>query len=515
MTFFDTSAPLLPEILALHGKWKAQKTALIFGNERLSWQELDTATNQIANGLNAHGIGPGDMVGIVMTNGRQMVEAILGVMKSGAASVPINLSVSDQALWAMLDDAKVTAVIVTDDQAPRLKQYNTSDFKLETLVATGATGDAFEVFKQTYPATKPAISISSDMPLNVIYSSGTTGTPKGILHTHQGRRDWAYDLSIALRYDGSARTLFTIGLYSNISWVGFLSTLLAGGTLVIHDAFDTKHALETIEAERITNFSMVPIQYQRLLEDPDIASYDLSSLKAVMSCGSPLHADLRKKLFEQLGPVVIELFGLTEGVITTLEPEEAEGRMASAGKPLVGTDIKIIDDNGNEAPPGISGEVVACGRIVMPGYLGRDEATKEAIWTDENGKNWLRTGDIGKLDKEGYLYIVDRKKDMILSGGQNIYPQDIEAVLVSHTSINEVAVIGAKSATWGETPLAVVVPENGSLVDVGDIRAWANTKLGKQQRLSGVVVTKELPRNPNGKILKKDLREIYKDVEFD
>ncbi|MEX0298631.1 MAG: class I adenylate-forming enzyme family protein [Kordiimonas sp.] len=515
MTFFDTSAPLLPEILSLHGKWKGNKTALIFGEERISWKELDEATNQIANGLIENGVSTGDMVGVVMKNGRQMVETLIGIMKSGAASVPINLSVSDDAMMAMLDDAAVSAVIVTVEQSSRLISYDGSKLKLAPIIAAGASSDDFETFKGKYQPTKPTAPIADDSPLNVIYSSGTTGTPKGILHTHKGRRDWAYDLSIALRYDGSAKTLFTIGLYSNISWVGFLSTLLVGGTLVIHEAFDTQHALETIEAESITNFSMVPIQYQRLLEDADNEQYDLSSLKAVMSCGSPLHSDLREKLFNRLGPVVIELFGLTEGVITTLEPEEAQGRMASAGKPLVGTDLMIINEEGTEVAAGISGEVVACGRVVMPGYLNRPDATKEAVYTDSNGKNWIRTGDIGKLDEEGYLFIVDRKKDMILSGGQNIYPQDIEAVLVSHPSINEAAVIGAKSTTWGETPFAIIAAEAGRTLDVRDIKTWANSKLGKQQRIAGLTIIEQLPRNPNGKILKKDLRKTFEDVEFD
>lgn len=516
MTAFDTSTPLLPEILSLHGKWKGNKTALIYKDEILSWRELDEAANQIANGLIASGIKKGSMVGLLMKNGRQMVEAFLGVMKSGAASVPINTSVTDDALMAMFEDADVQAVIVSADQLHRLNDYDTSNLKTPVLVGSPDSGvDAFEEFKQRHAKTTPGVQIDETTPLNVIYSSGTTGMPKGILHTHQGRRDWAYDLSIALRYDSSARTLFTIGLYSNISWVGFLSTLLAGGTLVVHDEFCTQSALETIEKEKITNMSMVPIQYQRLLEDPNNEKYDLSSLKAVMSCGSPLHPDIRTKLFKRLGPVIIELFGLTEGVITTLDPEEAEGRMASAGKPLVGTDIKIIDDGGTEVEAGVSGEIVARGRILMPGYLNRPDATKEATWLDQTGRAWFRTGDIGKLDDDGYLYIVDRKKDMILSGGQNIYPQDIEAIMLTHPDINDVAVIGAKSEKWGETPLAVVVLEAPATTDAADIKSWTNERVGKQQRIAGVEITGILPRNPNGKILKKDLRKTYAEKSFD
>lgn len=514
MTAFDTKAPLLPEILSLHGKWKGDKTALVFEDERLSWRDLDSATNRFANALIQNGLQIGDMVGIVMKNGRQMVEALIGVMKSGGASVPINLSVSDDALAAMMTDAEVKLIIATSDQTARLKPFLKANPHIALITAAGGN-DPFETFKASAVETLPDINILDDSPLNVIYSSGTTGMPKGILHTHKGRRDWAYDLAIALRYDSSARTLFNLGLYSNISWVGFLATLLAGGTLIVQDEFDTKRTLEIIEREKITNFSMVPIQYQRLMEDPAQTEFDLSSIKAVMSCGSPLHADLKTTLFKRFGPVIIELFGLTEGVITTLDPEEAEGRMASVGKPLIGTDLKIIDEAGCEVAVGQSGEIVATGRIVMPGYLNREDATKEAIWRDHSGRAWIRTGDIGQLDEAGYLYIVDRKKDMILSGGQNIYPQDLEAVLIQHPEINDVAVIGAKSSTWGETPLAIVVPESGNSVDTDAVRHWANDKLGRQQRLAGVVAAKALPRNPNGKILKRELRADYGGLEFD
>ncbi|SDE40076.1 class I adenylate-forming enzyme family protein [Kordiimonas lacus] len=511
MAAFDTHAPLLPEILSLHGKWKRNKPALVCGTEKISWAAFDRRTNQLANVLIKADISRGAMVGIVMSNGTAMVETIVGVMKSGACSVPINLSVSDEALMAMLEDAGVAALVATKDQKDRLQPYLEAHPGTLVLVV----GENYESFRDGGDTATPSVEISGDDPLNVIYSSGTTGMPKGILHDHQGRRDWAYDLTVALRYHGGARTLFTIGLYSNISWVGMLCTLLSGGTMFIHEKFDAEAALKTIEAEKITNFAMVPIQYQRLLEVKGQEKYDLSSIEAVMSCGSPLHADLKAALFKRLGPkAVIELFGLTEGLITTLDPEEADGRMSSVGKPLLGTDIKIIGDDDREVPPGQSGEIVGVGRTMMPMYLKRPDATAEATWTDETGRGWFRTGDVGQLDEEGYLYIVDRKKDMILSGGQNIYPQDIEAVLITHPDINDVAVIGVPSETWGETPLAVVVPEAGITLDAAEVTAWANERLGKQQRIVGAVFRNALPRNANGKILKRDLRDIYGDKNY-
>ncbi|WP_262689649.1 class I adenylate-forming enzyme family protein [Kordiimonas aestuarii] len=505
MAAFDTSAPLLPEILSLHGKWKDSKPALVCEEQVVSWHQFEDNTNRIANALIETGISRGAMVGVVMSNGIAMVEVLVGIMKSGACSVPINLSVSDEALEAMLNDADISALFCTTDQQTRLQPYLKSHPDVLTVSDT-----ALAAFSKDADTNLPAPGLTGDDPLNVIYSSGTTGMPKGILHVHQGRRDWAYDLAIALRYHSAAKTLFTIGLYSNISWVGMLCTLLSGGTMVIAPKFDAHDVLQTIQDRGITHFAMVPIQYQRLMEVPGQADFDLSSIEAVMSCGSPLHATLKETLFKRLGPkAVIELFGLTEGVITTLDPEDAEGRMASVGKPLIGTDIKIIGDDDREVPPGQSGEIVGCGRIVMPGYLNRPDATIEATWTDETGKGWLRTGDIGQLDDQGYLYIVDRKKDMILSGGQNIYPQDIEAVLIKHEAVNDVAVIGIPSERWGETPLAIVVPEAGSNLDSVALANWANALLGRQQRISGVTLTDALPRNPNGKILKRELRKIY------
>ena len=216
--------------------------------------------------------------------------------------------------------------------------------------------------------------------------------------------------------------------------------------------FDAGEFLETVKQQRITHAAMVPIQFQRIVELYDSSIHDVGSIHAMMSCGSPLHESLKRKIFEVFPCGVVELYGLTEGIITTLDPEDAEGRWSSVGRPLQGTDLRIIGNDDAEVPQGESGEIVSRGRITMPGYLNRPDANAEATWLDENGNKWLRSGDIGRVDHEGFLFIVDRKKDMILSGGQNVYPQDIEAVLVEHDGIDDVAVIGLPSSRWGETP---------------------------------------------------------------
>jgi acyl-CoA synthetase (AMP-forming)/AMP-acid ligase II len=453
-----------------------------------------------------------------MGNGMAMAQALFGTMAAGACSVPINLSVNDDALISMLADAGVVALVATADQTARIVRLEKRlPSTLKLLITDGPPAEGWtdlELLCSEQPVHLPEINIDADSALNIIYSSGTTGLPKGILHTQRGRRDWAYDLAIALRYNGAARTLLTIGLYSNISWVAMLCTLLAGGTLVIHARFDAGDFLRTVCDERITHTAMVPIQFQRVVEALRNEGGNVSSMQAMMSCGSPLHEQLKRDIFNYFPCGIIELYGLTEGIITTLEPEDAEGRWASVGRPLIGTDICIVDNNDSLLPANQSGEIVSRGRITMPCYWNRDDATEEAEFIDPDGVQWLRSGDIGYVDDEGYLYIVDRKKDMILTGGQNVYPQDIEAILVEHEHVDDVAVIGLPSTRWGETPVALVVPANGHELDVEAIRQWANSRLGKQQRLADIIVRTELPRNPNGKILKRELRVEYGDREY-
>lgn len=518
---FKTPSPLLPEIFALHGKWRGVDPAVVVGEHVWTWREFTTAAHQFAHGLHTLGIEPRDRVGLLMTNGFAMVQAIFGCMAAGVVVVPLNTAVSDAAAVNMLRDAGVKAVVASDDLMPRLsavtEQIDGVICKLmpaiDKKLAAGWT--SFTQMCAGQPPTLPPLSITGGDLINIIYSSGTTGVPKGIAHDHAGRRDWAYDLGLALRYHGGARTLLTIGLYSNISWVAMLTTLLSGGCIYVASQFDEYAFIDLVSQHRITHTAMVPIQFQRVIEAlPRRSHADMSTMQAMMSCGSPLREPLKRAIFHHFDCGVIELYGLTEGIITTLETEHAEGRWASVGRPLLGTDICIVDSNGCRLPANESGEICARGRIAMPGYWRRNDANSAATYVDEEGLVWMRSGDIGYVDSEGFLYIVDRKKDMILSGGQNIYPQDIETVAAGHPAVFDVAVIGLPSAKWGETPVALAVLRGGSDTDPLMIKKWVNERVGKQQRLADVIVVDALPRNPNGKILKRELREEYKERHY-
>ena len=514
---FEARQPLFPEIVELHGRWQ-RRDALICGERHCAWPEFSAQVNRLARGLNGMGISRGDRVAVVMDNGIEMAVSLFGIMAAGAVSVPVNLTVSDSALSSTLQDSGAGAVIATFSQTARLEalleRAPIEGIKRITTDTAPPPWTSWEELMSSASAGELLPSLADGDLMNIIYSSGTTGQPKGIVHTHRGRLDWAYDLALALRYRERAVTLVTIGMYSNISWVSILCTMLVGGTLVIETGFDAESALDAIERHRVTNASMVPVQYQRIAAAQQRLPRNLSSLNAAMSCGSPLRADLKKTLFSLFPRGVIELFGLTEGIITTLQPEDAPGRWSSVGKPLIGTDLKIIGDNGREVAAGQPGEIVFRGRIVMPGYLNREQATLEVRWVDERGRVWLRSGDIGLLDEEGFLYVVDRKKDMILSGGQNIFPQDIESVLARHPGVAEVAVIGARSERWEETPVAVVVAGEAS-VRRDELKTWCNERVGRRQRIADVVFVDELPRNPNGKVLKRVLRTRFGDLHYD
>ncbi len=511
---FDFPGPLLPDMVRLHGKWHPSRIALIDEEKSLSWSALDAASNQVANGLRKLGIGRNDSVAIIMSNCVEYVEILYGVFKAGAIVVPLNLAVNEDGLAAMLKDSDARAVFLTPPEWTRMKsllgQVESLSAEAVFIHGTATAGQAYETWRNSQDSHDPGIAIGHNDPCNIIYSSGTTGVPKGIKHVHGRRIQSIYELGTAHRYRYGAVSICPIGLYSNIAWGSMLCPLIMGGTMVIQKAFNPESWIEAVQKHKVTHSMMVPLQIQKILDAANFSTAAVASLEAIISGGSPLFSGLKQRAIEQLDCAVIELYGLTEGFMTTLQPEDAEGRLASVGKPVCGNDYILLDDDDRQLPWGETGEI--CVRSVqwMVEYHNRPEATLETMYIDPAGLQWLRTGDVGRVDAEGFLYIVDRKKDMILSGSQNIYPTDIEAIMAEHPLISEVAVIGIPHEKWGETPLALVVLRPGSGEGIGDeILAWTNERVGKRQRLHAVEIRVDLPRNPNGKILKREVRKDY------
>jgi acyl-CoA synthetase (AMP-forming)/AMP-acid ligase II len=513
MSWFQPPTPLVPDLIEQNGRWLAGQPALVDGPTVLSWADFAGATAQVAHGLATLGIAARDRVALLMDTRLETVLAMFGIVRAGAVAVPLNTSISDSAVAAMCTDAACLAVFASGAHCARLDALSRSGaLRMRQFIACEpphAGWHDFHALTRVQATTSPAAAVHPEDECNLIYSSGTTALPKGIVHTHACRMSWAYDAALALRYRSGCRTLFSLGLFSNITWVTMLTTMLVGGTMVLLRAFGAREALALIQAERITHTAFVPLQLERLLAYPERRRFSSDSLETLMCCGSPLRPETKRDFAREFGCDLIELYGLTEGLITILQPEDLERKLHSVGKPLFGADIRILGTDDREAPIGETGEIVGRGRLVMAGYHDLEEANREATWIDSAGQQWLRTGDVGRLDEEGFLYIVDRKKDMIISGGQNIYPTDIETVMRAHPAVAEVAVIGVPSERWGETPLAAVVLQAGCAVEAAELVAWTNERLGKQQRISRVVWRESLPRNANGKVLKRELRRQY------
>lgn len=519
MVWFAPTPQLIPDLIALNSRWLGNKPAVIVDDALHSWTDLGRGSAKVANALLERGLVHGDRVIVLMHNSYAMVEAMLGVMRAGLVVVPLNVAVADPAIAGMIANSGARALIASDEHMQRIDKLRSglSDDIGKRLIGLRPNHGAwldYEQIRDTASAQLESIRIAPTDACNIIYSSGTTGVPKGIVHSHACRTAWAGDMAVALRYHSGAKTLCNLGLYSNISWVAMLATLLAGGTLVVQRKFDARDCLRAIQDQGITHAAMVPVQYQRLLECEAFDEFDLSTLVATMCCGSPLSVVHKQAIMERLPGDFIELYGLTEGLVTILPPEDMREKVDSVGRPCPGQHMAILDDQDRELPVGEAGEIVGFGPLMMSGYHNNEEENRAATWLHPSGERWLRTGDIGRVDENGFLYLVDRKKDLIISGGQNIYPADIEAVLIRHGDVSEVAVIGAASRKWGETPLALVVARLGAHPDAGELVTWANAQLGKQQRIAAVRFMDELPRNPNGKVLKRELRKRFASLTF-
>jgi acyl-CoA synthetase (AMP-forming)/AMP-acid ligase II len=352
-------------------------------------------------------------------------------------------------------------------------------------------------------------AITPEDDFNIIYSSGTTGIPKGILHSH-AMRAGTMRRSDRWGFADHAVNITSTPLYSNTTMAALLPTLASGAATVLMHKFDERKFLELCERHRVTHAMLVPVQYQRILALPDFERFDLSSFQFKLCTSAPLREETKRDIIARWPGEMIEIYGLTEGgAVCILDARKFPNKLHTVGKPSPMSDVRIIDEQGKELPAGEIGEVVGRQQVMMTGYYKREAETHALYWYDAQGNRFQRTGDMGRFDRDGFLQLLDRKKDMIISGGFNVYAADLEVVLSSHEAVSDVAVIGIPSERWGETPLGLVVLKPGAGVEPPQLLAWANERLGKNQRLTAIELRDALPRSPIGKVLKRELREPY------
>lgn len=506
-----------PAAIAAQAASRPDRIAFQVEGRGLDWRTLHERVTQAARALIKSGVQPGDRVAIVGAASLAYIDCFFGAIAARACVVPLPATASIAALETMLDDSGAKLLFVDPDTGPavadmasRLSAAGT--VRVVTFGDAGTDGDGYLQWRaQGADETAALPRCLPEDAFNIIYSSGTTGIPKGIVHSHGMRQRQAGRKGFAFSPD--SRSLLSTPMYSNTTIMPLLGSVANGGTCILMRKFEAGRFIALAGTHRATHTMLVPVQYKRILAHADFTAADLSALALSQSTGAPMDAALKREILERWPGRFLEVYGLTEGGVSCfLEPRVHPDKLHTVGKPGHGTEVFLIDDEGRKLDPGNAGqtgEIVGRSPFMMSGYHHRPDADAEIRWYDGAGNMYHRTGDIGRFDADGFLVLLDRKKDVIISGGNNIYAADLEAVLSRHAGVLEAAVIGVPSAEWGETPLALVVPRPGAVLDAGALREWANGQVGKTQRLSAVEIRAELPHSALGKLSKKELRAPY------
>lgn len=521
-----TTSPKTPETTgfvpfdaAIAAHAAARPDAMVFQVEDrvMNWKTLDQRVGQVAGAMRRQGVAPGDRVAVIGLSSLAYVECFFGAIAARACVVPLPASASVAALETMLLDCGAKLLFVDPDTGPAIADLAARLAARGALHVipfgdAGAEGSAYTAWRDQASGSGDASRSGAepDDLFNIIYSSGTTGVPKGIVHLHGMRQRQASRKGMG--FSPQSRSLLSTPMYSNTTIMPMLGAVANGGSCILMRKFDTARYLALASAHRATHTMLVPVQYQRLLAHPDFVRSDLSALELSQSTGAPMDVALKQAILDRWPGRFLEVYGLTEGGVSCfLEPHLHPDKLHTVGKAAHGTEVFLIDESGQRLPPGedVTGEVVGRSPFMMAGYHRRPDADAEIRWFDAQGGIYHRSGDIGRFDADGFLILLDRKKDVIISGGNNIYAADLEAVLARHAEVLDVAVIGVPSPQWGESPVALVVARPGTQPDPVALRDWVNAQVGKTQRLAAVELRPELPRSALGKLSKKELRAPY------
>ncbi|GAB4187953.1 MAG: class I adenylate-forming enzyme family protein [Roseiflexaceae bacterium] len=500
------------DLIARHARYRPNHVAFVCGDLQLTWRELNARVNRAAHALLGLGIGKGDKVATLLPNCPELIEIYWACAKIGAVVVPMSTLLRGKGLITLLNDSDTTLVVTDPTHAavvaailPELPALHAGRVLVTEPSPSYALGDYHALCTTASESNPTGITIHDDDPYNIMYSSGTTGLPKGIVLTHAVRAAYCTLYAAAYRIRPESVILHGGALVFNGAFLTLMPWIFLGTTYVLMRQFDPQALIELVQHYGVTHIKMVPSQIVALLQKPQFNQDDLPTLEMIGSVGAPLHLEHKQELQRRLPQRLYELYGLTEGFMTVLDRDDLDRKLGSVGVPTPFQEIRIIGEDGQELPVGEVGEIVGRGAMLMQGYYKRPDLTAQAIVD-----GWLRSGDMGYVDADGFLYLVDRKKDLIISGGVNVYPRDIEEIIVQHPAVREAAVFGVPSEKWGETPLAAVVLREAGLISAEELREWVNARVEAGfQKISAVEIMSDFPRNAAGKTLKRELRDRY------
>ncbi|MBA4417112.1 MAG: o-succinylbenzoate--CoA ligase [Syntrophus sp. (in: bacteria)] len=496
------------------------KVAVVTEDRAMNFRELNQRVNRLADILVARGLKKGDRIGVLVHNGYQFIELYFAAAKTGGIFCPYNNHLRKEELKDILQYSTPRFLFLDRDFGEMIASIRPELSSVAHYICLQKPEwpgmEEYETDIAGGSVEEPVAKVVEDDVLSIIFTAGTTGKPKGAMRTHRHLMSDAVASAIDLRVEYNERVLITFPMYHVAAEDNIVRHSFLPNTIYIkkEGGFNPAEVLEYISKERITRCQFVPTMIHSLLQIPDVKKFDLSSLKLILYAGSPMPAELLRQALEIFPCGFAQLYGQTEsGPFTTvLKPEDhilngsaADlGRLTSSGKAALNYEIRIVDDNDKDVAIGEVGEIIGKSEAMTIGYWQMPEATAEKL---KGG--WLHTGDLGKFDKEGFIYIVERKNDMIISGGVNIYPREVEEVLYRHPAVSEVSVIGIPDEHWGEVVKAAVVLKPGASATEADLIAFCGANLAGYKKPKTVDFWKELPKSPQGKILKKDIRKSY------
>jgi acyl-CoA synthetase (AMP-forming)/AMP-acid ligase II len=497
---------------------------IVFEGRQWSFVQFNERVNRLANAFGKLGIQKGDRIGMLQVNCPQVVEAYFAAAKIGAIFVPLNFRATSEELVYMIGNAEAAVLLTGARYFDMVKEMLPQLPSVMACISVDAPRDGTPFYEDLIDCAgseEATTEIGDDDVTILMYTAGTTGRPKGVPLTHSGFVSYILANVEPADPEIEEKNLLTVPLYHVAGMQAVLAGIYGGRTLVLMRQFEVKEWLTTAQEEKVTRAMLVPTMLKWVIEDPDFHNYDLSSMAVITYGAAPMPLNVIQKAIEKMPAVrFINAFGQTEtaSTITTLGPSDhiIEGtdadkekklkRLAtSIGRPLPDVEVKIIDENGTALHGGQVGEIYAKGPRMMKGYWGDADKSAQVITTD----GWLRTGDKGWMDEDGYIYLAGRGDDMIIRGGENISPEEVEDVLHAHPKIDEAAVIGIPHPDWGQEPCAVVVLKKGEDADTDEMMAYCRSRLAGFKRPGSVIFIDSLPRNPMGKVLKKKLRETY------